>query len=387
MLLLHTSDWHLGRSFHGTGMEAAQRRFIDELVRTVRDLSVDVVLIAGDVYDRAMPGVDVVTLFDDALVRLRAAGAQVVVTSGNHDSAIRLGFGARLLAAGGVHVRTEVERVGEPVVFDGGDHHVAIYPVPYLEPRMVRHALGVEDLGHQPVMDAALAAVRADVAERRKHASVPTLAVVMAHVFASGAEPSDSERELSIGGVDSVAVSTFTDFDYAALGHLHGRQTLDHRVRYSGSPIAYSFSEEHHRKGAWLVATGPDGVSSIDPVEWTPERRLATLVADLDDLESSPEYDDAESAYCQITVTDPERPPKALERLRQRFPYLLKLAFEPRGRRADAATYASRVAAAHDPAQVTGDFVEHVRQRRLNAAEEREMRQAFAAVREEETSR
>lgn len=387
MKLLHTSDWHLGRSFHGTGMDAAQRRFIDQLVATVRDESIDVVLIAGDVYDRAMPGVDVVALFDDALVRLREAGAQVVVTSGNHDSAIRLGFGARLLAAGGVFVRTDVASAGDPVVFDGGDHQVAIYPLPYLEPRMVREELGVEEFGHQPVVDAVLGRVRADLCTRRDRADQPVLSVVMAHVFASGGDPSESERQLSIGGVDKVAVSTFADFDYAALGHLHGRQRLADNVRYSGSPIAYSFSEEHHVKGAWLVETGPGGVVSVEPRDWAPGRRLATLVGDLADLETSTGYAEAEAAYCQITVTDPERPEKALERLRARFPHLLKLTFEPRGREDGASSYAARVAAAVDPVDVTGDFVSHVRQRGMSPAEEAEITQAFAAARETEATR
>ncbi|GAB3660577.1 exonuclease SbcCD subunit D [Zhihengliuella somnathii] len=387
MKLLHTSDWHLGRSFHGTGMGAAQRRYIDQLVDTVRDESIDVVLIAGDVYDRAMPGVDVVAQFDDALVRLRGVGARVVVTSGNHDSAIRLGFASRLLAAGGVFVRTEVASAAEPVVFDGGDHEVAIYPLPYLEPRMVREELGVEEFGHQPVVDAVLGRARADLGARRERAEQPVVSVVMAHVFASGGDPSESERQLSIGGVDKVSVSTFADFDYAALGHLHGRQRLADNVRYSGSPIAYSFSEEHHVKGAWLVETGPDGLVSVEPRDWVPARRLATLAGDLADLETSPEFAEAEAAYCQITVTDAERPERALERLRARFPHLLKLAFEPRGRAAGTSSYAARVAAAPDPVHVTGDFVNHVRQRGMSPAEEAEIAQAFAAAREAEATR
>lgn len=387
MKILHTSDWHLGRSFHGTGMEAAQRRFVDELVTCVRDEAVDAVLISGDVYDRAMPGVDVVSLFDDALVRIRAAGAQVVVTSGNHDSAIRLGFGARLLSAGGVFVRTEAAAAAVPVVFDGGDHEVAVYPVPYLEPRMVREELGVEATGHQPVVDAVLERVRADLTERRRESGRPVVSVVMAHVFASGGDPSESERQLSIGGVDRVPVSCFADFDYAALGHLHGRQRLADNVRYSGSPIAYSFSEEHHVKGAWLVETGPGGIAGVEARDWSPERPLATLVGDLSELESSADYAYAEAAFCQITVTDPERPAKALERLRARFPHLLKLAFEPRDRDADASTYAARVAAAKDPVHVTGDFVSHVRQRGLDPAETAEIEGAFAAAREAEAAR
>src|SRR5690349_1272092 len=150
MRLLHTSDWHLGRSFHGVGMLDAQRSFVDQLVAFVRDEKVDVVLIAGDVYDRALPGVDVVGLLDDALVRLTDAGAAVVLTSGNHDSAIRLGFASRLLERGGVHLRTRLEDLDQPLLIPlgtdaaGKDVTFALYGIPWLEPRMVADQLGVD---------------------------------------------------------------------------------------------------------------------------------------------------------------------------------------------------------------------------------------------------
>ncbi|HBH58574.1 MAG TPA: exonuclease SbcCD subunit D, partial [Arthrobacter bacterium] len=144
MRLLHTSDWHLGRSFHGVGMLDAQRSFVDQLVSAVAGNDVDVVLIAGDVYDRALPGVDVVGLLDDALVRLTATGATVVLTSGNHDSAIRLGFASRLLERGGVHLRTRLADLDQPVILplSSGDGEapgavLAIYGIPWLEPRLV----------------------------------------------------------------------------------------------------------------------------------------------------------------------------------------------------------------------------------------------------------
>src|SRR6478609_5864317 len=164
MRLLHTSDWHLGRSFHGVGMLDAQRAFIDQLVRVVRDEAVDVVLIAGDVYDRALPGVDVVGLLDDALVRLSGAGAKVVLTSGNHDSAIRLGFASRLLERGGVHLRTRLDDLATPLLLplsdDDAGAQLAIYGVPWLEPRLVAGALGVDTASHFEVTRAATSLVR-----------------------------------------------------------------------------------------------------------------------------------------------------------------------------------------------------------------------------------
>src|SRR5687768_1368245 len=192
MRLLHTSDWHLGRSFHGVGMLAAQRAFVDQLVTFVRDESVDVVLIAGDVYDRALPGVDVVYLLDDALVRLTSAGAQVVLTSGNHDSAIRLGFASRLLERGGVHLRTRLESLDQPLLLpaaaasageaSAGEAVVAIYGVPWLEPRLVAEQLGVQAASHFEVTRAATERIREDI--ERRSVSQTVHSVVLAHTFA-----------------------------------------------------------------------------------------------------------------------------------------------------------------------------------------------------------
>ena len=329
---MHTSDWHLGRSFHGVGMLDAQRAFIEQLVSFVRNESVDVVLIAGDVYDRALPGVDVVRLLDDALVGLTGAGAQVVLTSGNHDSAIRLGFASRLLERGGVHLRTRLAELDQPVLFpldvgadtDGGAGPLlAIYGIPWLEPRLVAEQLGVETASHFEVTRAATARIRADLAARAGTRTVHS--VVLAHTFASGGISSDSERDLSIGGVGAVPLDLFDGFGYTALGHLHGRQTLSPSVRYSGSPLAYSFSEAQHKKGSWLLDVGAGGIGEVREVLWEAPRTLAVLRGTLEDLLSAGDLAWAESAYCQITLTDAQRPAQAMERLRSRFPDTLVL--------------------------------------------------------------
>ncbi|HXD29398.1 MAG TPA: exonuclease SbcCD subunit D [Arthrobacter sp.] len=364
MRILHTSDWHLGRSFHGAGLLDAQRGFIDTLLDTVTTKQVDVVLIAGDVYDRALPPVDAVTLFDDAVVRLREAGATVVATSGNHDSALRLGFGSRLLGRAGLHLRTQLADLDTPVVLDGEGFSVAVYGLPYLEPRMVAETLGVDAPGHPPVVRAALDRVREDLSARRAGSAQPVHSLVMAHVFAASGQASDSERELSIGGLDIVPIEQFADFDYAALGHLHGRQRLAETIRYSGSPLAYSFSEAGHRKGAWLLEATAEGITSIEAVDWPAATALRVLRGRLEDLLADPALADAEDAWCQITLTDRDRPAQAMERLRARFPGTLVLHFEPEGRPAAVErTYRDRLAAAENPLEVCTGFIDHVRQR------------------------
>ncbi len=369
MKILHTSDWHLGRSFHGTGTLDAQRIFIDNLEKTVREEGVEMVLVAGDVYDRALPAVDVVALFDDALDRLTVAGAEVVVSSGNHDSATRLGFGGRILARGGVHLRTRLDDVAVPVLRQlGEDTDLAVYGVPYLEPRVVADALGAGSSTHTAVTTAALGRIRTDIAERSEGRRI--VSIVMAHTFAAGGTGSDSERDLAIGGLGSVPLALFDGFGYAALGHLHGRQKLSETVRYSGSPLAYSFSEAHQAKGAWLIDVTQDGVGEVRAVQWPAPRDLAVLRGTLDDLLGRDGLERAEAAYCHVTLTDAERPARAMERLRTRFPDTLVLAFEPEGgERTDHRTYSQRIAEARDDAEVCCGFLDHVRGRSVSAEE------------------
>jgi exonuclease SbcD len=405
MRLLHTSDWHLGRSFHGVGMLDAQRDFIDQLVTFVRDEAVDVVLIAGDVYDRALPGVDVVGLLDDALVRLTGAGAQVVLTSGNHDSAIRLGFASRLLERGGVHLRTRLNELDQPVLLPLGDAAVedaaggdaggytadqtgpvlAIYGIPWLEPRLVAEQLGVETASHFEVTRAATERIRADVSRRSETRTVHS--VVLAHTFASGGISSDSERDLSIGGVGAVPLDLFDGFGYTALGHLHGRQELSTAVRYSGSPLAYSFSEAKHKKGGWLVEVDAEGIGDVREVLWDAPRALAVLRGKIEDLLASEEFAWAEGAYCQITLTDAARPAQAMDRLRARFPDTLVLGFDPDGPgAAPKASYSSRLAEADDDLSVCCGFLDHVRGRPASDAEAKVLSEALEAVRLEGVS-
>ena len=332
MRILHTSDWHLGRSFHREGLLGAQAAFVDHLVETVETESVDLVVVSGDVYDRALPPVDAVELAGEALARLAASRATVVVSSGNHDSPVRLGFNARLADAAGVHLRTRWQDVGTPVLVEDAHGPVAVYALPYLEPDAVRGAWELPARSHEAALGEAVGRARADLGRRSGVRSV-----VMAHAFVAGGTDqasgmaSDSERDISVGGLQIAPTALFAGFDYAALGHLHGRHTLTDTVRYSGSPLAYSFSEAQQVKGSWLVEIGADGFERADFVPAPVPRRLAVLRGRIDDLLSDPGHADAEDAFVQVTLTDPRRPRLAMDRLRERFPHALVLAFEPEG--------------------------------------------------------
>ena len=376
MRLLHTSDWHLGRSFHGEDLLGAQAAFVDHLVETVTTERVDAVLVAGDVYDRALPSVDAVALADEAFHRLAATRARVVVTSGNHDSARRLGFNARLVDLAGVHLRTELSRVGEPVVLEDEHGPVAVHGLPYLDPDVARVAWDLPTRSHHTALAHAVGLVRADLAAR----PAGTRSVVLAHAFVTGGQPSDSERDIAVGGVSAVPTELFAPFDYTALGHLHGRATLTPAVRYSGSPVAYSFSEAHHLKGSWLVDLGAAGLAGASFVEAPVTRRLAVLEGTLDHLLTDPDLAPHEDAWVQATLTDAARPSQAMERLRRRFPHALALRFEPVGGRPAVPRRATTGRSAHD---VTLDFVEHVSGRAAGEAESSLLAEALSCCSED----
>jgi exonuclease SbcD len=357
MRLLHTSDWHLGRNLHREDLLPAQRAFVDHLVETVRTERVDAVLVAGDVYDRAVPGLGAVELFDHALHRLAALSVPVVLISGNHDSARRLGTAAGLIERAGVHLRTDPARCHEPVLLADAHGPVAVYGLPYLEPALAAAELGAERASHAAVLTAAMSRVRTDLATR----PAATRAVVLAHAFVVGGEVSDSERDIAVGGVPSVPASVFDGVDYVALGHLHGCQTINERLRYSGSPLAYSFSEAEHRKTVWLVDLGPGGEVAARRTDCPVPRPLHRLRGTLPGLLADPALSRYEQHWLQLTLTDPVRPERAMEQLRGRFPHTLQLAFEPELRPTDGLpSYAARTRG-RDDTQIALGFVRHVR--------------------------
>ncbi|MGY1747107.1 exonuclease SbcCD subunit D [Blastococcus sp. SYSU D00695] len=380
MRLLHTSDWHVGRSLHGTDLLREQEEVLTELARVVAAEGVDVVLVAGDVYDRAVPSADATAVLDRVLTRLRAAGATVVLTPGNHDSARRLGFASGLLSVSGVHVRATTAGLDEPVLLADEHGEVAVYGLPYLEPEIARDELGVAGArSHEAVLTAAMERVRADLFLRPG-----TRSVVLAHAFVGGGLPSESERDISVGGVDRVPVPVFDGVDYVALGHLHRPQTLTERLRYSGSPLAYSFGEAGQAKQAWLVDLDASGLAGVRAVPLPVPRELVVLTGTLEQLLSDPAHAAAEEAFVSARLTDAVRPADPMRRLQARFPHCAHLEWAGSGRATDGRSYTERLAGRGD-LEVVGEFVDHVRGGVGATAAERELlaRALGAAAREE----
>jgi exonuclease SbcD len=352
--ILHTSDWHLGRAFHGEGMLTHQAAYVDHVIATIAAEDVDLVVVSGDIYDRALPPVDAVALADETFARLAASRARVVVTSGNHDSHRRLGFNSRLIDSAGVHLRTDALAVGAPVMLEDSLGAVAVYGIPYLEPDVLKHAWDLPARSHHAALAEAMLRIRADLAGR----PAGTRSVVLAHAFVAGGAGSDSERDISVGGVSIVPTSLFDDISYVALGHLHGRQTLTETIRYSGSPLAYSFSEVDQVKGSWLVTLDGSGLAASEFIEAPVPRRLARLSGTLSELLLDPRLAVHEDAWVQATLTDATRPLQAMDRLQERFPHAVALQFQPVGGPAAASRVPQVGRSDH---QISLDFVAAVR--------------------------
>lgn len=370
MRILHTSDWHLGRAFHGVDMLPHQAAYLDHLLEVVIAERVDLVVVAGDVYDRGLPPVDAVSLASSALGRLAQSRAQVVISSGNHDSARRLGFASDLIAHAGIHLCTDAARIERPVLIDDHDGTVAVYGIPYLDPEVCKREWSLNTRSHEASLTAAMNRVRTDLATRSGARSV-----VLAHAFVAGGQPSDSERDISVGGVERVPVSVFEGIDYVALGHLHGKQTLRENIRYSGSPLAYSFSEAKQHKGSWLIDLAANGQVAAEFLPAPVPRTLARVQGTLDDLLVDPALAIHEESWVQATLTDQGRPLNAMDRLRKRFPHALSLSYLP-AQGAESMRPRRQALSDHD---LVLQFVEHARGTHATDAESVFIRDALAA--------
>ncbi|NMA75897.1 MAG: exonuclease SbcCD subunit D [Actinomycetales bacterium] len=384
MKILHTSDWHLGRTLHKVDLHEHQAAFLDWLVALVQEEQVDVVVIPGDVYDRAVPAVTSVKLLDSALARLAGTGATVVLTSGNHDSPERLGFGRSLMRPG-IHLLTDVPGIEHPVSVSDEHGEVLFFGLPYLEPDRARTELvGEEEAplarSHEAVTRAALDRVRERAATRPQARTV-----VLAHTFVTGGEGSDSERDLSVGGVDSVPAGVLGGIDYLALGHLHGCQDLTATVGapawYSGSPLAFSFSERHHRKAVLMVELGAPGTpAEVRRIAAPVPRPLTELRGTLEQILAR--QDDHGGDWLKAIVTDPARPAHLQEQLREAYPHLLLTEYAPEGREAREGTPVVR--REQNPLEVMDEFLAHVTGAAPTAAEHAVLDRAYTAVRRQQ---
>ncbi len=321
MRLLHTADWHLGRLFHGQHLTEDQDFILRQFVDLARESRPDVILVAGDIYDRAVPPPEAVEVLDEALARLVGdLGIPVVMIAGNHDSPNRVNFCSRLLARQGLHVVGTLETKVRRVLLEDAHGPVAIYALPYAEPSMVRACHGVDDLiTHDDAMRSCIAGIVEEHPDGMR-------AVLVAHAFVAGGAETESERPLSVGGAGTVDAACFDQFHYVALGHLHRPQATGREVvRYSGSLMKYSFSEVDDQKSVYLVEMDRAGACRMEAVTLKPRRDLRRIEGYLSDLVERPDPHVNREDYLLVSLRDKGALLDAMGRLREVYPNVLHL--------------------------------------------------------------
>jgi len=386
MRILHTSDWHLGRTLHKVSLVDAQRSAMEQIVRIAEDEGVDLVVVSGDVFDHAVPSAEALELLESTLSRLVGI-APTVVTAGNHDSLRRLGYGSRLFTER-LFLRTRLDEIGRALTFADEHGQVRVYPIPYLHPDTARHVLvdGPDQelpATHMAVMTAAMRKVREDLASAGESRSV-----VLAHAWVAGAAATDSERDIAVGGLGTVASDVFTGVDYVALGHLHRPQEPSSPrpgtyLRYSGSPLRYSFSEAAQEKSVSIVELDAQGVRSVRERSIDQPRAMANLRGLMAELLDPQEFVEAVDAWVSVTVIDDRRPTQMWPRIQQRFPHALLVRHEPAGGIRSASGGSVRE---QKPSEVAGEFVKYVTNGEIRPDEARAFDDAVQTVRSQEAS-
>ncbi len=322
MKFIHTSDWHIGRQFHNVSLLEDQRHVLAQIVDYLNTESADALVIAGDIYDRSVPPATAVKLLDDVLNKVcNEMGIPVIIISGNHDSPERLRFGSRQLKQAGLHIFGDISTIASPVTITGKSGvTVNFYGIPYHDPEQIRHHYDTPVRNHDEAHSFVVEQIK------QSFRTPDAINVLISHCFVDGSEECESERPLSIGGADRVSYAPMLNFNYVALGHLHGPQYRgETHVRYSGSILKYSFSEQHQKKGVTLVELDVNGSPTISPLPLKPLRDMRILEGEIADIVEQGKTDPNASDYLMVRLTDTHAILDAMGKLREVYPNVLHL--------------------------------------------------------------
>ena len=316
MKLIHLSDLHIGKRVNEISMIEDQEYILLQILQIIDDEKADAVLIAGDVYDKSVPSAEAVTLFDDFICRLAKKKTPTMIISGNHDSPERLAFGNRLLELGGIHISPVYDGKIQSVTLSDEQGEVVFWLLPFIKPAHVKRFY--PDARVESYTDALRVAIEKMNIDSSKRN------VLLTHQFVTGASTCESE-EINVGGIDNVDVSVFEEFDYVALGHIHGPQNIgSNHVRYCGTPLKYSFSECSHHKSVTVVNLGAKGELELQLRPLSPKHDMRQLRGTFAELNNGSISDD----YMHVILTDEEDVPEAVGKLRLLYPNLMKLSYD-----------------------------------------------------------
>ncbi len=361
MKFLHLSDLHIGKRVNEFSMIPDQKVILQQIIEIVENEKPEAVVIAGDVYDKSIPTVEGVNLFDDFLTELSNLQVKVMLVSGNHDSADRLNYGGRIMESKGIYIAGTFTSTVKCVELEDEDGIVNFYLLPFIKPAMLPDTFtGIET--YQDAVKAVLQATEVNTSNRN---------VLVAHQFivAGSESPERCESELeTLGGLDQIDVTVFDDFDYVALGHLHGPQRIGRdTVRYAGSPLKYSFSEAKQKKSVTMVTMGEKGQVSYELIPLTPARDMVEIKGPIHAL-IDPKY--RTENYIHATLTDEENIVDAIGMLRNIYPNIMRLDFEnSRTANRENAKMAAHDVQAKSPLQLFNEFYEMQNNQPMNDKE------------------
>lgn len=321
MKFIHTSDWHLGRQFHNVSLLEDQQAVLEQLIQYIENNPVDAVIVAGDVYDRSVPPTIAIELLNRVVNRICGEfNTPMILISGNHDGAERLGFGSEQMKRSGLHIISNFEDMLTPVVIETkAAGHVAFYGMPYNDPEQVRYVykepVSTHDEAHKLLAEKITEQFQSEYRN-----------ILISHCFVDGAIESESERPLSIGGSDRVSHEHFLNFDYVALGHLHQPQKKgEEYIRYSGSLMKYSFGEQNQKKGFTLVEIGKDGFIGAEHIELTAPHEMRIVEGELEQILEWGKTDPKNEDYLLVRLMDKHAILNPMEKLRTVYPNVLHL--------------------------------------------------------------
>lgn len=328
MRFLHLSDLHIGKKLNDFSMIDDQRYILTKIINIVDETKPDGVIIAGDIYDKAIPSAEAVELFDDFLYKLSKRDLQVFVISGNHDSAERIAFGSRLMDKSGIHMSPVYNGCIEPISLSDDYGKINVYMLPFIKPGNVRRYFEDEISSYTDALNVVIDNMDIDDSQRN---------IIVTHQFVAGAELCDSEEILTVGGTDQISYTVFDKFDYVALGHIHGPQHISREtIRYCGTPLKYSFSECNHKKSVTVVDFKEKGNVEISTVPLVPKRDLVEIKGKFDDITAEEFYSSLNTDdYYHITLTDDDIP-DVINKLRKIYPNIMKLSYDNKRTRSNS---------------------------------------------------
>ena len=373
MKCIHLSDLHIGKKVNEFSMLEDQAYILTKIINIIDEQNVEAVFIAGDVYDKPVPPIDAINLFDDFLVRLSKRNLKVFIISGNHDSAERLAFGGRLMNQSGIYVSPIYHGDIQPITIQDDYGDLNVYLLPFIKPAHVRHSLEIEVSSYNEAVERAINHMNIDTTKRN---------VLLAHQFVTGAIRSDSE-EISVGGSDNVDAHLFKDFDYVALGHIHRPQKCIYDyIRYSGTPLKYSFSEANHHKSVTIINIQEKGNLSIEQIPLIPKRDMVELKGTYNELVAKSFYEHTtyQEDYVHITLTDEEDILDALAKLRVIYKNIMKLDYDNQRTRHQSELSLSDAVEEKTPYEHFSDFYEMMNGQSLNDEQSAFMQQLIESI-------